>query len=354
MSLSLQPLHSKDQLNEILARPELRDYATFFQSWEWGEFQASRGRTIHRFSINDDDVIVGSILFIEDIDRFGTVLYAPRGPVLDWRNISIAEATLSLLVIEGKKLAPKAICLRLDPAIVHDAPEVAAFPASGFKAAAKFTQVERAWMASLQPSQDEQITWQKEHGMRSNIPRYLRRAEREGVTVRVGESAEDLEVFLTMITGLNERKNGIGLHPLDYYRKQFAALAPSGYERIFICEKDGEPLAAAMITIYGHEASYLWGASTDKQRDLRGPHFMHFQIMRYAYEHGCSQYNFWGVVKEENHNPSYRGYGFSEFKRSFGGYVELYQRTQDYVYRALPYRLAFINDQRRLRSSQMD
>ena len=354
MTLSLQPLTSKAELDDFLARPELRRYATIFQTWEWGEFQRSRGLAIHRFGFHDGTKLVATVLLIEDKDRFGPLVYGPRGPVTDYTDQKQAQAVIDLLVKEGRKLSPKALNLRLDPAIVHDAAEIKPFAKLGFKPAAKFTQVERAWMADLQPTQEDQLEWQKEHGMRSNIPRYLRRAEREGVTVRISDQSEDLEIFLKMITGLNERKNGIGLHPLDYYRQQFAALAPSGYERIFVCEKDGEPLCAAMITIFGAEASYLWGASTDQHRDLRGPHFMHFQIMRYAQEHGCDRYNFWGVVREDHHHPGYRGYGFSEFKRSFGGYEELLMRTQDYVYRPLPYSLAALNDARRLRSGQMD
>ncbi len=118
--------------------------------------------------------------------------------------------------------------------------------------------------------------------------------------------------------------------------------------------ESGEPLASALIAIYGAEASYLWGASYDRQRELRAPHYMHFQIMRYAYEHGCRRYNFWGVVKDRNHRPDYRGYGYSEFKRSFGGYVELYQRTQDYIYRPIPYTLMYLNERRRLHISQLD
>jgi len=355
MTLTLTPLTSPDQLREFLARPELRRYSTFFQTWEWGEFQLSRGCRIHRFGVhNAAKTLVATVLLVEELDRFGKILYAPRGPVTDYTDHAQAKAILKLLATEARKLVPQAVCLRLDPPILHNAKETAVFTQTGFRAAGKFTQVERSWMADLQPTAEAQLEWQKSHGLRSNIPRYLRRAERAGVTVRVSDKPADLEIFLKMITGLDSRKNGIGLHPLDYYRQQFAALAPAGFERVFICEKDGEALASAMITVYGSEASYLWGASTDQQRDLRGPHFMHFQIMRYAFEHGCDRYNFWGVVKDENHHPGYNGYGFSEFKRSFGGYVELYQRTQDYVYRALPYRLVALNDRRRLKRGQMD
>lgn len=281
-------------------------------------------------------------------------MYGPRGPVTDYSNAAQTKAVLALLVKEGSKLAPKTVCLRLDPALVREDKQTGSFAAAGFKDAAKFIQVERPWIAELQPDWDSQIKWQAEHGMRSNIPRYLRRAEREGVTVRASDDPKDLEIFLKMITGLDQRKEGIGLHPLDYYRQQFAALAPAGYERVFIAERQGEALASAMITIYGREASYLWGASTDQQRELRGPHFMHFQIMRYAAEHGCDRYNFWGIVKDEHHHPGYRGYGYSEFKRSFGGYVEVLMRAQDFIYRPLPYRLNWLNDKRRLRSGQLD
>ena len=194
----------------------------------------------------------------------------------------------------------------------------------------------------------------KEHDMRSNVPRYLRRAERMGVTIRSSTDPADMETFLTMSQALNSRKGGIGLLPLDYYRRQLKYMAPEGYERLFIAEFEGKPVASALIAFYGNEASYLHGASYNEFSQLHAPHLMHWEIMKYARQYGCDQYNMWGVVKDENHHPGYRGYGFSEFKRSFGGSVELYLRAQDYPLKRLRYTLTNFNDKRRLKKFQME
>src|SRR5579884_4048161 len=354
MSLSLQPLTSKEQLNRFLEEPERRPYATFFQTWEWGEFQRSRGHPIERLGVFDGSTLLATALTVEETDRFGPFLYSPRGPVVDYQDSSLTAKVLDLLRRELGRHASNPVCLRLDPALGKDSMATKPFRRLGFRDAGRFTQVERSWISELQPGWEEQIEWQRAHGMRSNLPRYLRRAEREGVVVRPGSNADDLETFLDMLHHLDNRKHGIGLQSREYYRLQFAAMAPSGYERVFIAEHEGRPLASALIAIYGNEASYLWGASYDRERELRAPHYMHFRIMRYAYEHGCRRYNFWGVVKPRNHHPGYRGYGYSEFKRSFGGNEELYQRSQDYVYRPLRYVLTYFNDVRRLRTAQLD
>ena len=207
-------------------------------------------------------------------------------------------------------------------------------------------------MADLQESWDAQIEWQKDHGMRSNMPRYLRRSEKEGVVVRASDTPADLETFLRILQATTERKDGMWHNPIEWYRLQFALLAPAGMERVFLAEHEGEAIASALISIFGDAAIYLWGGSVDHKRDLRAPHYMHFRIMRYAQEHGCDHYDFYGVVRSENMRPGYGGSGYSAFKRTFGGYEVLYQRTQDDIYKPLRYLPMYLNDRRRLRLGQ--
>jgi peptidoglycan pentaglycine glycine transferase (the first glycine) len=349
----VEPLDSREHVNRFLAGVRLNAPAKFFHTWDWGEFNRAIGYRVHRFAVRDCGSTIGATLMVEMKDRFGPYMYVPRGPAVDYSDRDQAECVLRAVIEQGRRLNPRAVCVRVDPALQNGSRETAVFQQLGFKPAGRFLQVERAWMCDLQATHERQLEWQKAHGMRSNLPRYLSRAEKEGVVVRHSDSPEDLEIFIEMLAHLDHRKNGIGAYPYDFYRRQLAALASSGLERIFIAEHNGHPLAAALVAVYGDEASYLWGASYDCERRLRAPHYMHFKIMRYAYERGCRRYNFWGVVSNKNHHPGYKGYGYSEFKRSFGGYVEHYQRAQDYPYRQIPYRLMNLNDRRRLRAFQL-
>jgi lipid II:glycine glycyltransferase (peptidoglycan interpeptide bridge formation enzyme) len=350
--VTLEPLTSKDEVIAFLAKPELRPYAEFFQTWEWGEYQKARGAPIHRLGAWVDGELVATIMVFLEGDRFGPYLYCPRGPAMDWSNVLRATHVLKAVRDRARELEPKAICLRCDPPLVYGSPDTVPFRTLGFRSAGRFVQIDRTWMADLQPSWDEQLEWQKEHGMRSNVPRYLRRAEHDGVVVRASAERKDLETFLRILHATSERKDGMWHNPIEWYRLQFQLLAPSGMQRVFIAEHEGEAVVAALVAIYGKEAGYLWGGSLDHKRDLRAPHYMHFKIMRYAQEHGCDRYNFWGVVKQENMRPDYHGYGYSAFKRTFGGYELLYQRTQDYIYKPLCYLPTYLNDRRRERISQ--
>ncbi len=345
--LVLEPLTHRAEVNDFLLRPEMRPYAELWQTWEWGEYQKSRGIPVRRLAARHNGDLVATILGFLDNDRFGPYFYCPRGPAVDWSNSGRVAQVLRALREYIREAEPAAVCLRCDPSLPAGSPETRPFPSLGFRSSGRFVNVERTWIAELQPSWEAQIEWQKDHGMRSNIPRYLRRAEAAGVVVRASDDPGDLETFLDVLQITTERKEGMWHNPIEWYRLQFAALAPSGMERVFLAEHEGEVIAAALVSIFGKRATYLWGGSLDHKRELRVPHYMHFQIMRYAHEHGCSEYDFFGTVKSENLRPGYGGYGYSAFKRTFGGYELLYQRTQDYIYKPLRYLPMYLNDCRR-------
>ncbi len=328
------------ELNQFLTRPELADYAKFYHTWKWGEFQHSLGKKIHRLGFYYDDNLVATALLVEERNRFCRFLYCPRGPLMNYGDQALSSQVLTSL-IEYARSQPNIAYLRLDPAILTDNKAADLFPKLNFKPGARwFVQVGRAWVVDIGGKSDEQLLqWLTEHGMRSNVPRYLRKAERAGVTVRSSADPADLELFLKMLAALDARKGGIGTFSPDYYRKQFAAMAPDGYEKIFVAELNGHPLACALIAQLGTETSYLHGASYDIERELHSPQYMHVQIMKYARDHGATKYNFWGVVGEPNLHPGHYGYGYSTFKKSFGGYTELYLPVQDYVFKPLPYQL---------------
>jgi peptidoglycan pentaglycine glycine transferase (the first glycine) len=340
MKLTLQPLNTFEEHNQFLTHPEVADYIKFYHSWHWGEFQKKLGKPIQRLGFYEGTQLVATALLVEERNRFGRFYYCPRGPLLNYSNTSLTSEVLASLVDHAKSNTHIAY-LRLDPALKADSSEAKLLPKLGFKPAARwFVQVGRAWVVDIAGKSDEQLVqWLSEHGMRSNVPRYLRKAARAGVNVRSSDSPQDLEVSLAMLAALDNRKGGIGTFPPDYYRQQFAAMAPAGLEKIFVAELDGQPLASALIALCGQEASYLHGASYDLERDLHAPQFMHIEIMKYARDHGASKYNFWGVVGDNNFHPGHYGYGYSAFKKSFGGYTELYMPAQDYVFKPLPYKL---------------
>jgi lipid II:glycine glycyltransferase (peptidoglycan interpeptide bridge formation enzyme) len=311
-------------------------------TWEWGEVLREETVAFERLGVYRDGSLIGVAQAVQrPLHIGGYYWYAPRGIAMEYTDTATVKDVYAAFnaYIKSKGGA----FLKVDPDLVHDDPIVSVLDALHPKPAAMFSQAERVWCVDLQKDEVSQLAWMKEHGMRSNIPYYLRRAARDGAIVRISDTTEDLDTLLNLLGDLRERKHMTGGSD-EHLRRQFAQLGPKGYEKIFIAEKDGQVVAAALISIYGREASYLHGASTELFKELRIPHLLHFEIMKYLIaEHPeVERYNFWGIVSDKNRTPKHPRHGYSEFKRSFGGYKEEYMRARDFVYNPLAWRLDWL------------
>ena len=157
--------------------------------------------------------------------------------------------------------------------------------------------------------------------------RYLIRNEpKQGVEIEISEKTEDAKSFVEMLYSTSERKNFVN-HPKDYYIKQFEILSKDNEMRIFKAIKDNKVLAMAMISFYGEMASYLHGASVQTEQSVG--YSLQWAAVTEAKKRGMRFYNFWGVVKDKNFHPGHPWYGFSLFKKGFGGFKYSYLRAQD-------------------------
>ncbi|HMR72496.1 MAG TPA: peptidoglycan bridge formation glycyltransferase FemA/FemB family protein [Candidatus Saccharibacteria bacterium] len=334
-------LYEQDQgdYDTFLTQPELKPHLSFMHTWEWGEVMKSESRACLRLGIYRENKLIGLAQVQQKPLRVGGYFwYCPRGIAMDYSD----HGTVTKVYRAVSRFMRKkgGAFFRVDPDIVRgDTLEKAIDKLHPAKAAI-FSQAERVWCVDIQKTDEEQLAWMKEHGMRKNIPYYLRRSARAGVAVIASDRQNDLERLITMLQNLRDRKNMVGGHD-DHLRRQFAALGPRGYEKVFFAKKSGHALAGALVAIYGKEASYLHGASLDLFRELQAPHSLHFEIMRYLakYYPEVERYNFWGIVSDKNRNPSHPRHGYSEFKRSFGGYKEEYIRARDFIYNPIAWRL---------------
>lgn len=342
MSYTVKLIDDQKAYDTFLKDPALKPHLTFMHTWEWGEVLKEESKAFFRLGIYDKDALVGVAQLVQQPLKFGGFCwYAPRGIVMDYRHAKTVTAAYTAL--NNYMREKGGAFFKVDPDLIQDDKAVAAIDASGTQTSAIFTQAERVWCVDLQKDEAGLLAWMKEHGMRSNVPYYLRRAARGGATIRMSDDPKDLDILLDLLGKLRERKHMVGGGDA-HLRRQFTVLSPKGYEHVFIAEKDGEIIAAALISIYGREASYLHGASTELFRELRIPHLMHVEIMNYLMkEHPeVERYNFWGIVSDKNRKPSHPRNGYSEFKRSFGGYKEEYMRARDFVYKPFYWRIEWL------------
>ncbi len=101
-----------------------------------------------------------------------------------------------------------------------------------------------------------------------------------------------------------------------------------------------------MVFAHGKTAAYLYGASSDEERQRMPNYAVQWAAIQWARERGCTQYDLWGVPDqpEEELEANFRKYshdlwGVYRFKRGFGGQVKRTVGTADRVYNKLVYRL---------------
>src|SRR5260370_229905 len=106
---------------------------------------------------------------------------------------------------------------------------------------------------------------------------------------------------------------------------------------LFLAEYEGKAIAGMIVLRLGHWSWYMFGASSNEQRNLMPNHLLQWTAMQWARSHGCWYYNFRGIpeVLEEGEEL----WGVYVFKRGFGGYALRFLETHDLVYQPVVYKL---------------
>jgi lipid II:glycine glycyltransferase (peptidoglycan interpeptide bridge formation enzyme) len=110
-------------------------------------------------------------------------------------------------------------------------------------------------------------------------------------------------------------------------------------------EFQGQALAALMAFSHGPRAWYLYGASSDEERNRMPAYLLQWEAMRWAAQQGCREYDLYGIpdVDEEQLEAEFSDrseglWGVYRFKRGFGGEVRRSAGAWDRVYQPLAYR----------------
>jgi lipid II:glycine glycyltransferase (peptidoglycan interpeptide bridge formation enzyme) len=175
-------------------------------------------------------------------------------------------------------------------------------------------------------------------GMKPKWRYNVRLAEKKGVTV-AAEGMKALDDFYDLYRATAARDR-IGIHPKDYYARLLSFDPLNPYEprpelRLWVARFEGTALAAIMTVFHGHEATYLYGASSDEHRNLMPAYALQWAAMKAAREAGCSSYDFYGIPPVDD--PTHAMSGLYRFKTGFGGEIRHYAGAWDYIYKPAAY-----------------
>jgi lipid II:glycine glycyltransferase (peptidoglycan interpeptide bridge formation enzyme) len=315
--------------------------AHILQTGEWGELKASFGWRALRIVVGG----VGAQVLIRGLPLGFSLAYIPK-PV--FREGGSDETEVFWHEVDAVCRQERAIVLKLEPdawqAPSIGDPDLATGDATGAEAADREWQLSphniqppRTIMVDLRGSEEELLGRMKQK-CRYNI----RLAAKKGVTVRAWS---DLDAFHGMMIETGGR-DGFAVHSAEYYRRAYDLFHRAGMAELLLAEFEGSPLAAVMVFAHGKRAWYLFGASTERERNRMPAHLLQWEAMRWARAHGAEEYDLWGVpdADEEALESGFENrhdglWGVYRFKRGFGGQVLRATQARDRVYKRWLYRL---------------
>ena len=308
--------------------------AHLLQTGEWGELKSAFGwKPVRVISEN-----VGVQILFRRLPLGFTVGYVPKPVISDQLSVNSEQFWKEIDEVCRKH---HAIFLKLEPDLwKNQKPETSALnEAEGWNLKLETSphniQPPRTIIINIKDTEDAILARMKQK-TRYNI----RLAEKKGVTVRAWDDVDSFHKMMLVTGG----RDGFGVHSLEYYRRAYELLHPKGLGNILVAEYEGKPLAALFVARNGHRAYYLYGASTDEERNRMPTYLLQWEAMKWAKTRSCEEYDLWGVPDEDeatleaNFETRRDGlWGVYRFKRGFGGELRRAVQAMDRVYNPLLY-----------------
>ena len=318
-SLHVKPITSESDWSAFIAATAPH---TFLHSWQWGECSRAAGHEPLRYGVYAGEVLIAVCLALDTRARRGRFLLCPHGPVLS--DASLAPEVLAVLTETLAREGRARGChwIRISPLFPNDEAHRSLFAAHGFRPSpVHMVHPELSWILPLAPTEDELLS-----GMRKSTRYSIKKAQKDGVTVRMSTSAADLETFWKVYETTVSRQQFTPFSR-SYLATEFAIFGAANMAAFFFAEYKGIVTGAAMIIFDKHSGYYHHGATTQAYPGLTDAQLLQWHSICEAKRRGCIEYNFWGIVPE--HKTRHPWHGLSVFKRGFSGHEEAYLHAQD-------------------------
>jgi peptidoglycan pentaglycine glycine transferase (the first glycine) len=346
----------------------------FLQTYEWGQVKAEYGwsplyavwtsdggfsnfKETDNFSFNADQCVAAALILRRQVLNKGfakrlSILYSPKGPLLDWPDESLRIRVLNDIQSLARKEG--AIFLKMDPDVLlatgvpggdADVTDPGGqivldeLERRGWAYSSDQIQFKNTVLIDLNPPEDEMLARMKQK-TRYNI----RLAEKKGVNLRIG-TQKDFSVLYRMYAETSVR-DGFVIRDEGYYQTVWKTFMTNSLPPIsnlqspitnyqfpsaepLIAEVNTEPIAAIFVFYFAGRAYYVYGMSHSVHREKMPTYILQWEAMKRARAKGCTVYDLWGAPEVFDENDSM--WGVYRFKEGLGGKVVRTLGAWDYA-----------------------
>jgi lipid II:glycine glycyltransferase (peptidoglycan interpeptide bridge formation enzyme) len=323
-SVTHHPVTDREEWNDtLLCLPD----SHVLQSWDWGEVKGSHGWTATRlvWERGGQPVAAAQVLCRPLPRTPWGVMYVPKGPALDYTDVSLVDRLLADLETYCRRR--RAIFVKVDPDASLNAVS-ATLVARGWRYSAEQIQFRNTALLDLRPPESDLLA-----AMKSKTRYNTRLAGRRGVIIRAG-AVRDIPRFYEMYAETGKR-DGFTIRTYDYYRGTWLSFLQAGLAHMLLAEVEGEAVAGLILFRFGDKAWYMYGASTARHRAKMPNYALQWAAIRWAKSAGCTVYDLWGAPDTlDEHDPMW---GVWRFKEGLGAQYTPHIGAYDYPASGLLY-----------------
>ena len=278
----------KNKISNFLEENKFSDYT---QTIEWNIIR-NEPIKYYLYYENDDEEIIWVCSLFDKTSGDEKILYANRGPVLDYENKEIIKCFFE--EIENWMIKHKYNKLIINPIIDYEIlrnfPENIKYEVTdkrdykNHKDSCKLAKVDIIY-------DEEKLISKMDYGIRRNT----KKAYKNELNFKVSDNI-DFDNFYELYIQ-TARRHDFKEHDISYF-KEIYKVFKKNLKFIEVWHND-IPLAMGIDIIYKNKLVYLYGASSNKYRELRGMYKMHWEAIKYCIDNKIPQYDLGGVFCEE-------------------------------------------------------
>lgn len=153
----------------------------------------------------------------------------------------------------------------------------------------RFPLVNRAKWHGLDLRPDVEELWE---GLDSAARRAVRKAQKEGVTVRLADGEDDLRAFYQMHLEVRKYKYRLLAQPYSFLENIWRHLVQSGAGALLLAVHDGEPVGGALLLEWKNKLYYKFNASRHTHLSVRPNDALMWEAIRFGKGRGLAYYDF--------------------------------------------------------------